>query len=770
MPFPVSLEVDPAAFLEDVQKLIQTTAAFGDVELGGMNRCLLAAAGELGPSSSATVEQLVAMAQAEPAEVSTAVKDLIHCQEISLSDESSFFSLFRLVGKMKLKSCEELCREAVSSLAYKNTPIRLQLSSAHGEALRQHLRNPATVPDATIFIQSSNASERLRPRRVHAVVLAASCEYIRGLWAGGFSEAAGPAEVRIEDPADAEAAEALIKLVYGETAEVASIDELLQLFRLADRWQCSSVREQALKQIASEISSELEDENLGLSHKILEQSPRLPDNLLRLAAKAVAEVYSESLFSIPTASFSLAAAVRLHEALCEVDFLDKDDREELIAIHLKDLTVLDGDDNQFLEGPEWVQTQADLMGSLLYAMSSGEKLNRDFSSHLVCWAFQGGEDAGKAVLRLISLRRPGAPECMETTLAEARSRCIVSAQVAVEMLNAAHLNTEDALVAPTEEAASSETEGPTKKRRRTMQADWASVLPALEPVAKDLLREAGFKWAAEHFEDLAKSDSWLALKADALVRTAEALLREQADQKRRKEEEQKEMEEGEPSDVETIVPPESEDEIVERKAEVEDRLKVYSTRCNSMCVRDLKARLKILGLPSSGNKAELVDRLLSAKRKEAHHGESPKQIHKSEVEKEEEKDEKKEKAPPCVATAVAVWAAAAEPSEVADAIALGKGCPVVLSAVADVLRSRLAKAERRAAMFEDGKALEELESAVAAAKAETEARIRLEWTNAEAKLQRELQDQKRRELNTLQQGIMALFQPQPDASVRDVSA
>ena len=67
--------------------------------------------------------------------------------------------------------------------------------------------------------------------------------------------------------------------------------------------------------------------------------------------------------------------------------------------------------------------------------------------------------------------------------------------------------------------------GPPQKRQRTSPGDWASVLPALEPAARDLLGEAALEWAVGHFAQLGGSASWLELQPTSIVRAANAVAR-----------------------------------------------------------------------------------------------------------------------------------------------------------------------------------------------------------------------------------------------------
>ena len=78
---------------------------------------------------------------------------------------------------------------------------------------------------------------------VRAVVLAASCGYLRGLWAGGFSEAVSngvKASVSVDGGSASASAKKLVNLLYGDEVKV-TLAEALQLHCFADAWQCESV-------------------------------------------------------------------------------------------------------------------------------------------------------------------------------------------------------------------------------------------------------------------------------------------------------------------------------------------------------------------------------------------------------------------------------------------------------------------------------------------------------------------------------------------------
>jgi hypothetical protein len=88
---------------------------------------------------------------------------------------------------VEIRAVEEVCQDAVSSLAYKEKPIRLQLSTAHVQAMQTQChewQRTGMTPfaDATILLKNPDAdgTPEWKQVRVHAVLFAASCEYLRG--------------------------------------------------------------------------------------------------------------------------------------------------------------------------------------------------------------------------------------------------------------------------------------------------------------------------------------------------------------------------------------------------------------------------------------------------------------------------------------------------------------------------------------------------------------------------------------------------------------
>jgi len=172
------------------------------------------------------------------------------------------------------------------------TPINLQFPQEQTGEVFARLRewqSQAGGPflDAEILVRYAEADDddgggdedeapKLKTLRVHAVVLAASCDYLRGLWASGFSEAADKElRVQVDDAADAVSAEAMVKIVYGYEVSL-TFTELLELHRFADLWQCRTVLAVTQKAIEPAL-------DLSQALKILDQAGQ-PNSLLQLAA------------------------------------------------------------------------------------------------------------------------------------------------------------------------------------------------------------------------------------------------------------------------------------------------------------------------------------------------------------------------------------------------------------------------------------------------------------------------------------------------------
>lgn len=461
--------------------------------------------------------------------------------------------------------------------------------------------------------------------------------------------------------------------------------------------------------------------------------PKLPGALLRVAAEAMSECDD---LEDEHAPLSFIVGVRLLQARCDHD-LCKDGRAPLLDIEVE-LPMDDKD--PFLRSPEWFQIQPGVMSQLVFAVLAKhtDDPDVDFAGHLARWAQSGSAGADKALVRLTQLHTQDATARMEAMLKKAMHVSFVSSQIACATLNAVCSDRANKPVIDNDYIE----EGPANKRRKTAQSEgseseWTSVLPGLETEAKELLTEAALQWSVDNFEQFSKSEPWLQLNSAALVRTATAAFKKQNE---------------EPSaSFSSSGDPSEEAEIIESDGEVQETPKTL----RALSVARLKERLRIKGLPCSGPKADLVDRLASSIRK----GKEAKP-----VKTQSEVVEKQPKSIPNIGAAVKVWAAAVDVQSVFDALemvsaASGEAvCPLTFNALLIELRHRMSAAEQRLAAFREGKFQQELESAVMAARQETESRMCRQQEDAEAALRHQLESEQRQELLKLKRGIVALFE------------
>lgn len=736
---PYVLEAEPGQFLADVAQLFQRTEFLCDPELCGIHEGLLAASGALGPDGGSSKGHVAALLSAEPSEVSSAVKNLIHGQEVSFHDESPFFRLFAAVGKLKISSCEELCRQTVQSSAYQRKPIALRLAEDTFNALQNKFYgwfSDGLTPfaDASVVVQKEGGSETIR---AHSLILAASCEYFRGLWAGGFIEATHASiarEVRISSFDGV--IKPFLEAIYGAQVELDTFDEVLQMFRLADQWQCECVRKSALQLIKDEV-----EETSSRAVDVLGQCPRLPDEVLRAAAEAL-NGFRDSAEEM--ASLSLAGAVRLLQARCDYG-LCKDGEAPLLDMDVK----LPTDDNDpFLQSPEWLQIQPDVMSKLVYNALAveGDESEVDFARHLLRWARSGDARAEEALARLAQLHVYDATDDMESMLRKAMRACFDSSAVAAATFNVLYCTEDESKAATTDDNAD---EGPANKRRKIQTdssgSEWTSVLCALGMATKNLLTDAAKAWTVDNFDKFSKSEAWLQLKfrAFAIIAVAASARKAEDDEeeKRIAEEKRKEKEAERPADDDDIVV--GDDKHDEEEPET----------LRSLSVTKLKERLRARGLPCSGQKADLIDRLAN----------SMKKAKKAEPVKDGvDGIEKHPKRIIDFESAVSVWAKGADLQSVFDALQLlaaakPDGCPITYKALLNATRRRASAAEGRLAAIEQGRVQEELESEVRIAIGETEARMRCLQEEAEASLKHQLA-KKEKELCDFKRRLVAWCQ------------
>jgi len=312
---PDTIQADPAALLHNAASLLRTETAFIDQKQLGACRCLLgAAAGGSLTASDEKLSRLEARICAAPPDVAQALVELVHGQEVVINERSIFFSLFELAETEQIGACAEVCEDAVSSGMHKHLPIRLQFSPTQWQTILQVLyrwhesESPFLTDADVICVSCLNLEEPIGERariHVHAVLMAASCEYLRGLWAGGFSET-GATELSLPviDPADATAIKALVKVIYGGVMEMETNQELIHLCVLADKMQCQAVLTKAIEQLAKVLTPEEAIELL--------ECPSPPPQALYQTAVTVIACNVDSTETID--SMSWTAASRLLEA------------------------------------------------------------------------------------------------------------------------------------------------------------------------------------------------------------------------------------------------------------------------------------------------------------------------------------------------------------------------------------------------------------------------------------------------------------------------
>jgi hypothetical protein len=84
--------------------------------------------------------------------------------------------------------------------------------------------------------EGEQKAQSYRELELHSAALAASCTYLRGLWAGGFREALEP-NLTLDGP-DATRFPLLVNAIYGERVEFTSMDDGLNFFRFL-QWRLS---------------------------------------------------------------------------------------------------------------------------------------------------------------------------------------------------------------------------------------------------------------------------------------------------------------------------------------------------------------------------------------------------------------------------------------------------------------------------------------------------------------------------------------------------
>jgi len=323
-----AVEANHAVLAEDLGTLISRTHAFGDPVLQGGSRCILAVASCSSLTSMRSYEELAAALQAAPKQVARALVQIIHCQEATLANRPQFFKLFDLAETLEVSVCQQVCKQAVADNIYQSPPIRLRSSVEQATSVRKLLResfHSSLLTDAQIrvrrtSIEDGDDKDSWDTIRVHAVVLAASCEYLRGLWLAAFQEnSTAEMSADVNDPRDLGAVKALVEVVYGGVAEVAATEDLVRMFVLADRLQCAVARDAALYQLDSSLAADDALELLG-------RSTPLPDGLYQAAVNVLVTQLSSSsgmdLHEMPGLTWTAVSRLLNSAPLEEDHFID----------------------------------------------------------------------------------------------------------------------------------------------------------------------------------------------------------------------------------------------------------------------------------------------------------------------------------------------------------------------------------------------------------------------------------------------------------------
>mmetsp|Transcript_52296 Transcript_52296/g.151985 ORF Transcript_52296/g.151985 Transcript_52296/m.151985 type:complete len:691 (-) Transcript_52296:126-2198(-) len=273
---PLCVKVAGDEVLREIGKLLQESEDVCDVVLkSGLRtcRCLLAAAA--GPDLD--LNHLIQALEKAETPVQRAFLDLIHGQEATLAGAATFFSLYEMAQRLKIKPCMEVCKHAVQESELDES-MKLSLLLQHKEAIMNELKALREREQWTAKLKftcdSGDDAELPCELPVHRVVLAASCQYLRGLWLGGFRETAEAdcAAVRLQGTSK-HMLQLLIDVAYGGEVSRGSMTELLYLFLQMDRWGFNLAAKSALGCISGRL-------NRAEAEQLLKQPSPLPPALL----------------------------------------------------------------------------------------------------------------------------------------------------------------------------------------------------------------------------------------------------------------------------------------------------------------------------------------------------------------------------------------------------------------------------------------------------------------------------------------------------------
>lgn len=527
MPFHVPAE--PESLLDDLRKLFQTFPSdLADTKLAEVNQSLLAAS--CAADEDDALHRVAEHLRNAPPQVASALTALMHGAPVEMDDACSFFDVLKVGARMHFHACEDICQQKVTSKDYRTFPIQLQLSVEHGQAIRQHLKEwqAATVPhltDATILIETDDP-EKPKSIRVHSIILASSCAHLRDLWTGdptGSHVSSGPEVVL--DREDSTAAALLIQAVYGDAVQAETMDDLLRLCCLADRWQCATVLNAAL----ATVEDSLEKAATGQpAVDILGWAVPAPNSLLQTVFRCVTRWFDKGKDHFPEVkSMPFRAAVQLLDLLEQQD-VDSDtsasSKELYNKVHSRLLECLcDASE----ETPGLVQLKRDTMMNI---MQSRARLTvhggTELGERISLWASMDSKTGnGEALVRTVQLLSENMPDVLQAALRQALCSFICSPGIACTVANAI-------LAAPTCSPIFSQMspdpdlvlEASIDKCAASAQDGWMIALPVLEPVAKDLLADVALEWLVGHVDLLVSCAAWQKLQPSPFTQAAKAMI------------------------------------------------------------------------------------------------------------------------------------------------------------------------------------------------------------------------------------------------------
>lgn len=301
MPEKIPVTADNAALLKEVASLLCSESrreryldqACGEIHI---NSCILHAT--LGNDCSAAV---TALAKASPTSA-TLLMRFIYGEEVELKDENELLQLFMLARNLGATACANACRPGIGN-PDQDFPFIIKVNEEDATQQRDRLRafysegrfvditirakkvatDGSDEPNAVVADSAAEAESNAAvvDFRLHRVVLAAASEYFAARWTHGFADGCS-ASSAIEVDIDPDLFRQFVKIIYGEKVEL-SIEELVQLYVFADKWQVPGVSTPALAQIEEHLAPEL-------ALDLLKSSTTYPNSVVHAALVKFADL------------------------------------------------------------------------------------------------------------------------------------------------------------------------------------------------------------------------------------------------------------------------------------------------------------------------------------------------------------------------------------------------------------------------------------------------------------------------------------------------